>query len=608
MQTFADDPRGGPRRRPIRRPALAWGLAGVLFLLAGAPTAEAKGLPGKWQEIRSPNFIVITNAGDRQARETAEHFEQIHDLFIEFFPGMALEPTAPLPVFALRDERTMKRFLPEYWEKRGGTRPAGLFRTVPNPLIVMRTDLVGGENFGLVYHEYFHYLTRETTEMQLPTWVSEGLAEFWEGTRLTPRSTEVGLPIQYHLALLRQGGMLPLEELARVDQSSPYYTESLKTNLFYAQSWALTHYLQLGEPTGEGMQKLRRYLFRVGKGMESGQAMAEAFGDLEKLSFDLRTYIGSYQIPIGKLPPLKKLAEDQLQIRKVTSAEANARGARFLFEKGQNAAAEELVVAALEGDPKLAIVQETAGLFYYVKGDYPKAAVALGKALELGSGDPVIPFSLGVSLYQNATSPEELATVEGHLEAALAANPDYAPAHARLAELYRKADPAPDRALEYIQRAVDLSPNSNTYFLKQLQILWNHGQKESAERALKDLVARSMASGNARWNNAVCWDGALMGFGALVMPACEKAVELKPESFGYLDSRGVARAAAGNLEGALTDLRRACELGAEDWSSEDLARRRGWIKQLEAGSNPLEGEALVELHDDPDEGVFGRFE
>ena len=50
-----------------------------------------------------------------------------------------------------------------------------------------------------------------------------------------------------HVFLLRQSKMLPLQTLFEVDYKSPHYNEKNKQSIFYAQSWALMHYLIIGK-------------------------------------------------------------------------------------------------------------------------------------------------------------------------------------------------------------------------------------------------------------------------------------------------------------------------------------------------------------------------
>jgi hypothetical protein len=46
---------------------------------------------------------------------------------------------------------------------------------------------------------------------------------------------------------LRHNKLIPLDVLFHVDASSPYYNEENKVSVFYAESWALTHYLMIGD-------------------------------------------------------------------------------------------------------------------------------------------------------------------------------------------------------------------------------------------------------------------------------------------------------------------------------------------------------------------------
>ena len=61
--------------------------------------------------------------------------------------------------------------------------------------------------------------------------------------RQTDQKIRLGSPIGSHVFLLRESKMLPLRTLFEVDHKSPHYNESKKQSIFYAQSWALAHYL-----------------------------------------------------------------------------------------------------------------------------------------------------------------------------------------------------------------------------------------------------------------------------------------------------------------------------------------------------------------------------
>ncbi|GGA31287.1 tetratricopeptide repeat protein [Okeania sp. KiyG1] len=97
----------------------------------------------------------------------------------------------------------------------------------------------------------------------------------------------------------------------------------------------------------------------------------------------------------------------------------------------------------------------------------------------------------------------------------------------------------------------------------------------------------------SNWNT-LCWNGSLYKQAANVMFACEKAVALSPKDGNITDSRGLARALTGNIEGAIADFQVFVEWTDDE---EDKAQRQEWIEALQAGENPFTDEVLEKLKD-----------
>jgi hypothetical protein len=111
--------------------------------------------------------------------------------------------------------------------------------------------------------------------------------------------------------------------------------------------------------------------------------------------------------------------------------------------------------------------------------------------------------------------------------------------------------------------------------------------------------------------NSLCWFGSLQGYASLVIDACENALILSPNNVNYMDSRGLARALTGDIEGAISDFnaylaereKNIASLEAEpEGSNPNLEkligakkRREGWIEALEAGENPFTEEVMKSL-------------
>src|SRR5438132_806730 len=77
-------------------------------------------------------------------------------------------------------------------------------------------------------------------------------------------AVEMGRPIPSHVVALRSETPLPLRELFAINTSSKEYNEGAHLGMFYAESWALVHYLMLGSTERQG--QLATFLGLVGSG------------------------------------------------------------------------------------------------------------------------------------------------------------------------------------------------------------------------------------------------------------------------------------------------------------------------------------------------------
>ena len=66
-------------------------LAGALLLSIAPPAWTGEKRP-EWSRLRSPNFIVITNASEKQARRVAYQFEMIRAVFRQVFNLQGSQP------------------------------------------------------------------------------------------------------------------------------------------------------------------------------------------------------------------------------------------------------------------------------------------------------------------------------------------------------------------------------------------------------------------------------------------------------------------------------------------------------------------------------------
>src|SRR5262249_51534375 len=150
--------------------------------------------------------------------------------FAMLFPNAGKKSSIATTVIVFKDDGAFKPFKPLYEGKP--INAAGYFQSGSDVnFIALNGDI---EKPNVIYHEFVHSLTNDATQ-RLPAWASEGLAEFYSTFQSSGKTVDLGRLIGYHIQLLREKPLIPLETFLAVDQKSPYYNEQAKQGMFYAQ-------------------------------------------------------------------------------------------------------------------------------------------------------------------------------------------------------------------------------------------------------------------------------------------------------------------------------------------------------------------------------------
>src|SRR6185437_3615494 len=310
-----------------------------------------------WFEARSPHFVVVCNAGEKQARKTARQFEQIRSVFRQYIVIASSHSSPVITIFAVKNEKSLRALLPEYWATKGHTHPAGIFFYNLGQLeAAVQLDAQEPNPYAGLYHEYYHSLTMPYSP-GLPVWLAEGLADFFGNSEVNEKEAVLGEPNPNLIEELRENRLIPLDVLFRVDQTSPYYNEQNQTSMFYAESWAITHYLMLGD-NGSHKKFLLAYLQGLQQDDAQNEAATKAFGDLNKLQKDLQRYINGSSFFQVHGPAPAPIPDGDLQTREISDAEADAYLGGFAALRGHPQEAKPLLEQALQLDPKLALAYQ----------------------------------------------------------------------------------------------------------------------------------------------------------------------------------------------------------------------------------------------------------
>lgn len=448
------------------RPAISRLLCGLAAFLALSCLAAKH---ENWVEVRSPNFIVVSDAGEKQARKTALQFEEIRQVFRQSLKVAASHPSPVITVIAAKDDNTMKVLLPEDYAK-GHAHHAGYFVDRMNIYFaVVDVGQDNGDAYETLYHEYYHSVTVPYFP-NLPLWVAEGLAEFYGHTRIDDKSAGMGEPDANLLAELRSQPLIPLPVLFSADRSSPYYNEDHKTSIFYAESWALTHYLMVGDREAHRTSFIA-YLKAIDEGKSQQEAAAEAFGDLNKLQGALMNYLRMAAFYYIKVPVVTDVRDSDLKVRPISEAEAEAYEAGFAAIRGHTKDSEKMLQQALSTGPKIPIAYQYLAISQFLDGDREAALKSASAAIDLDPNDAVTRFlraqlaGMGGGLMSG--SPQ----LEDDLRKAIALNPNFSPPYAMLAAYLSMHGNNLPEALSFAQKAVSLEPANANYQLALAQVL-----------------------------------------------------------------------------------------------------------------------------------------
>jgi tetratricopeptide (TPR) repeat protein len=454
----------------------------TLFLFCITLSAAATEPNDHWLQIQSPHFVVLTDSNEKQARRLAAQFEQMRSVFHVLFPNGASDTGSPITVLAVKDRKGFQALEPEAYLAKGQLNLAGLFLRAPDKnYILLRLDTEGEHPYSTVYHEYTHFMLSKAT--WLPLWLNEGLAEFFQNTDIHDKDVILGQATANDILYLRQNRLIPLQTLLMVDHSSPYYHEEQKGSIFYAESWVLTHYLEVTdrEKNTSHVTDYARFLI---KGEDSVTAAQHAFGDLNKLQLALDSYIRQNAFNSFRMNSGFTADASSFEVKALSAPQANAVRADFLVYNQRTKDAEPLLAAVLRDDPNNALAHETMGFLKFREHDIPAALKWYSEAVQLDSHSYLAHYYFASMTLQSGDKDHD-AQIESSLLTSIKLNPAFAPSYDTLAMFYSQRNQKLDEARLLSVQAVQLQPDNLYYRLNAANVLNQQHNYASALSVLK---------------------------------------------------------------------------------------------------------------------------
>src|ERR1051326_3901726 len=476
----------------MRRIAFSLAVSVCLLLVVSQHTTVAA--KDTWVSVRTKNFLMLGNASEKDIRNVGLKLEQFREAFTNIFPTIKFNTPIPTTVIVFKSDSSYAPFKPS-------PNTAGYFQPGEDVNYITLTTEIRGEQdpFTVIFHEYTQLMVNNTFA-NAPVWFNEGLAEYYSTFSISDdQKVVLGKPIGHHVFLLRENKMLPLKTLFEVDQKSPHYNERKKQSIFYAQSWALMHYLIIGKE-GRAAQ-LGKFLQLMDTKLPMEQAFQQAFGvPYETVEKDLRDYVKQdrYNVLRGHFENKLEL-DSTVQATTLTEAEVQAYlGDLLLHSNRQDAYA--YLEKAVKLDPNLAMAHASLGMAYFREGKVNEAHASLERAVAANSQNYLAHYYYAFTLSRSgpgggptvAGYPAEVtAKIREHLEKAIALRPDYPESYSLLAFISLVTRQGMDESIASLKKLLISLPGRHDLTFMLAQLYLGKGEGKLARELLEQVVKSS---------------------------------------------------------------------------------------------------------------------
>src|SRR5215213_1569875 len=463
-----------------------------------------------WRSVRTNHLYVIGNADADKLRQVAVWLEFFHSAFARLVSRNVIDSSVPTTVIVFRDDASFTPFKPLYQGRP--TNISGYFQPGDDVNYIALSLDPRGDPFSTAFHEYVHLHLRDNVP-SAPLWLNEGVAELYESLQFSGNEALIGTPKHNYLYLLRQVELLPLKTLFSIGPDSPHYNEQDKAGIFYGQSWALVHYLMLGD---RGRQdQFKQFIQRINRGDDPAKAIEGTYGiTLDLLEEELRSYVRRGNLAAQRITGIDNPdtygSYTATERSALTDSEANYYLADLLLHNGRHNEAERGFKQAIAMDAGFTPAHAALGTLYVHQRRYPEAKKHLQRATSSPQSYMVhylyayVLSREGISSTGEVSnySRENAAAMREQLLQSIKLAPNYAPAYYLLAVVNSVSGEHGDEALEMAQKAHQLTPSNKNYAelvenIKEYRS-GNTTARERREPIKSDAIAEPVKVGSSR--------------------------------------------------------------------------------------------------------------
>ncbi len=288
-RTAVPQPRS--RRSTSRRPTDCLGLGPLalascvllaLTISAGAANADSD---DRLHTYSSRHYTIHTDLDREQVRLFAVHMDAVFRAFERRFASFQARSRQAMPLYLFETESAYHAFLAT--QQIDATNSSGMFFTSTRGrgLAVYVEGQPRSKVFATLQHEGFHQFAHDYLGSNLPIWLNEGLAQYFEAGIIVGHELRTGMTDSFGLeavqAAVREGRVIAFDELL-ADTTTAWNrrlsSDPQRARLAYAQAWSMAYFLIHAED-GRYRPRLDEYLRRLSDAAGIHEAFSLVFGD-----------------------------------------------------------------------------------------------------------------------------------------------------------------------------------------------------------------------------------------------------------------------------------------------------------------------------------------
>ncbi len=456
-----------------------------------------------WINVRSKNFFLIGNAGEKEMRQVATKLEQFRETFRLIFGRAKFNTSVQTNVVVFKNDSSYNPFRPKLANGKPDEGIAGYFQPGDDlNYITITLDSRYEDPYSTIFHEYVHFMVDTNFgRSDVPPWFNEGLAEYYQTFKIEKDQKVMLGDIQSgHLAILQQNQLIPLKTFFEIDNYSLHQNGNHSRSIFYAQAWALIHYLIQGKSSTANTDAMNKFLGLVTNGIDAEKAFQQAFQmDYAAMETVLRKYVEQRKFQVSMLTFKNKLVFDtEMTVLTLSEAESNAYLGDLLYHSHEYDNAEPYLQKALELDPNSTLANTSLGLVKMRDRKFDEAKKYLEKAMLGSQKNHFVYYNYAYILsrenmdefgYVGKFPAESAKKMREALQKSIELKPDFTASYSMLAFINLINNENLDESVAFLKKGLELQPGKQEYALTLAQIYMRQEKiaeaKQIAEKILK---------------------------------------------------------------------------------------------------------------------------